>query len=250
MDAYAGAGWRIPQLLDRVRDAEDLYFDAVSKVELPTCSHDRVTLLGDAASCVSLLGDGSHPIAAASRRRLFDHNVIGWPDRVRRVCVGLGHVNRHGLRVVAQRPLMVLWAARPLGMAAVFVRPLPRVRAARRRPRNPTTRFTSTRWSVRSHRIGGPAQRAAKPSGPRTVLHEEPGGRLRALKVNPGRPLRPVCIWFNSVLGHQFRWNPTIDSCESLLVVRPGTGIPLRPATEGCPSIGYPVVSTPVRRRR
>jgi 2-polyprenyl-6-methoxyphenol hydroxylase-like FAD-dependent oxidoreductase len=59
MDAYAGAGWRIPQLLDRVRDAEDLYFDAVSKVELPTWSHDRITLLGDAASCVSLLGDGS-----------------------------------------------------------------------------------------------------------------------------------------------------------------------------------------------
>lgn len=57
--AYAGGGWRIPELLDRVRAAPDLYFDAVSRVDLPRWSAGRVTLLGDAASCVSLFGDGS-----------------------------------------------------------------------------------------------------------------------------------------------------------------------------------------------
>jgi 2-polyprenyl-6-methoxyphenol hydroxylase-like FAD-dependent oxidoreductase len=57
--AYADAGWRVPELLDRVRDTDDLYFDAVSTVDLPSWSRGRVTLLGDAASCVSLLGDGS-----------------------------------------------------------------------------------------------------------------------------------------------------------------------------------------------
>ena len=58
-DAYAGAGWRVPELLDRVRAADDLYFDSVSRVEVPTWSRGRIGLVGDAASCVSLFGDGS-----------------------------------------------------------------------------------------------------------------------------------------------------------------------------------------------
>jgi len=58
-DAYADLGWRVPHLLKRMRDTDDLFFDAVSLVDLPTWSHGRIALLGDAASCVSLLGDGS-----------------------------------------------------------------------------------------------------------------------------------------------------------------------------------------------
>jgi 2-polyprenyl-6-methoxyphenol hydroxylase-like FAD-dependent oxidoreductase len=59
IDAYAGAGWRVPELLDRVRAADDLYFDSVSRVRVPGWSRGRVTLVGDAAACVSLFGDGS-----------------------------------------------------------------------------------------------------------------------------------------------------------------------------------------------
>jgi len=58
-EAYAGVGWRVPELLDRFRAAEDVFFDAVSLVDLPSWSRGRITLVGDAASCVSLLGDGS-----------------------------------------------------------------------------------------------------------------------------------------------------------------------------------------------
>ena len=58
-DAYAGAGWRVPELLDRVRSADDLYFDSVSRIQVPTWSRGRIGLVGDAASCVSLFGDGS-----------------------------------------------------------------------------------------------------------------------------------------------------------------------------------------------
>jgi len=58
-DAYAGAGWRVPELLERVRVAEDLYFDSVSRIQVPTWSRGRIALVGDAASCVSLFGDGS-----------------------------------------------------------------------------------------------------------------------------------------------------------------------------------------------
>jgi 2-polyprenyl-6-methoxyphenol hydroxylase-like FAD-dependent oxidoreductase len=57
--AFAGGGWRVPELLRRVQAAEDLYFDSVSQVRVRPWWHGRVALLGDAASCVSLFGDGS-----------------------------------------------------------------------------------------------------------------------------------------------------------------------------------------------
>ncbi|PZG56006.1 monooxygenase [Spongiactinospora gelatinilytica] len=57
--AFAGVSWRAPELLERVRAADDLYFDAVSRVALPRWWQGRVALLGDAASCASLFGDGS-----------------------------------------------------------------------------------------------------------------------------------------------------------------------------------------------
>jgi 2-polyprenyl-6-methoxyphenol hydroxylase-like FAD-dependent oxidoreductase len=58
-DAYAGVGWRVPELLRTLARTDDLYFDSVSLVNLPTWTNRRVALLGDAASCVSLFGDGS-----------------------------------------------------------------------------------------------------------------------------------------------------------------------------------------------
>jgi 2-polyprenyl-6-methoxyphenol hydroxylase-like FAD-dependent oxidoreductase len=56
---YAGMGWRVPELLQRVRTADDIYFDSVSRVRMDRWSAGRVVLLGDAASCVSLFGEGS-----------------------------------------------------------------------------------------------------------------------------------------------------------------------------------------------
>jgi 2-polyprenyl-6-methoxyphenol hydroxylase-like FAD-dependent oxidoreductase len=71
LDAYAGAGWQVPQLLDALRAAQEFYFDAVSAIRLDSWSRGRVTLVGDAASCVSLLGDGSS-LAIAGARTLAD----------------------------------------------------------------------------------------------------------------------------------------------------------------------------------
>jgi len=36
-----------------------MYFDSVSRIQVPTWSRGRIGLVGDAASCVSLFGDGS-----------------------------------------------------------------------------------------------------------------------------------------------------------------------------------------------
>ena len=55
-EAYRDGGWRVPELLDLVRRGDELYFDGVSAVRLPGWSRGRVTLLGDAAAGVSLLG--------------------------------------------------------------------------------------------------------------------------------------------------------------------------------------------------
>jgi 2-polyprenyl-6-methoxyphenol hydroxylase-like FAD-dependent oxidoreductase len=78
--AYAGAGWRVPELLEQLQATPDLYFDSVSQVRLPSWSLGRVALLGDAASCVSLFGDGSslamagaHTLAAALSTTPSDH---------------------------------------------------------------------------------------------------------------------------------------------------------------------------------
>jgi 2-polyprenyl-6-methoxyphenol hydroxylase-like FAD-dependent oxidoreductase len=54
------AGWETPAILDAMAEARTFYFDRVSQVRLPSWSRGRVALVGDAASCPSLLaGQGS-----------------------------------------------------------------------------------------------------------------------------------------------------------------------------------------------
>jgi len=61
---FGGSGWECPQILDALDASDDLYFDCVSQIRM---QHDRglwtrgrVTLVGDAAFCVSFLaGQGS-----------------------------------------------------------------------------------------------------------------------------------------------------------------------------------------------
>jgi 2-polyprenyl-6-methoxyphenol hydroxylase-like FAD-dependent oxidoreductase len=57
--AFEDVSWRVPELLQGVRAADDLYFDSVSQVRVRPWWRGRVALVGDAASCVSLFGDGS-----------------------------------------------------------------------------------------------------------------------------------------------------------------------------------------------
>jgi 2-polyprenyl-6-methoxyphenol hydroxylase-like FAD-dependent oxidoreductase len=57
--AFAGAGWLMPSILEYVAGADDVYFDAVSRVRVARWWVGRVVLLGDAASSVTVFGDGS-----------------------------------------------------------------------------------------------------------------------------------------------------------------------------------------------
>ncbi|WP_413760805.1 FAD-dependent monooxygenase [Streptomyces sp. MMBL 11-3] len=57
---FAGAGWRIPALVDAMRDAEDLFVDTAGQIRMPSWSSGRVALVGDAAYAPSFLtGQGS-----------------------------------------------------------------------------------------------------------------------------------------------------------------------------------------------
>ncbi|SBT65033.1 2-polyprenyl-6-methoxyphenol hydroxylase [Micromonospora sediminicola] len=51
--AFAGSGWRVPELLAALPDAPDLYLDAMSQVRMERWSSGRVGLVGDAAYAAS-----------------------------------------------------------------------------------------------------------------------------------------------------------------------------------------------------
>jgi 2-polyprenyl-6-methoxyphenol hydroxylase-like FAD-dependent oxidoreductase len=57
---YADDKWECRHILDELKGTQELYFDRVSQIRMPSWSRGRVALVGDAAFCVSLLaGQGS-----------------------------------------------------------------------------------------------------------------------------------------------------------------------------------------------
>ncbi len=59
-DVYGGGGWECREILAELDQTDELYFDRVSQIRMPSWSRGRVALVGDAAFCVSLLaGQGS-----------------------------------------------------------------------------------------------------------------------------------------------------------------------------------------------
>ncbi|WP_328386750.1 FAD-dependent monooxygenase [Streptomyces sp. NBC_00400] len=64
--AYEGAGWRTPELIGTLGQAGDVYFDSISRADVPSWSTGRIALLGDAAhgATVGGMGTGSALIGA------------------------------------------------------------------------------------------------------------------------------------------------------------------------------------------
>lgn len=50
---YAGMGWEVPNLLQGLAEASEVYFDSIAQVHLPSYSRGRVCLIGDAAWCAT-----------------------------------------------------------------------------------------------------------------------------------------------------------------------------------------------------
>lgn len=59
-ETFGTGHWECAEILDRLENAQDLYFDRVSQIKMAGWSRGRVALVGDAAFCVSLMaGQGS-----------------------------------------------------------------------------------------------------------------------------------------------------------------------------------------------
>ncbi len=59
IDAYAGMGWRTPDVIEAVRHAGDFYLDSISQVRIDHYAKGRVVLLGDSAYGNTLGGFGT-----------------------------------------------------------------------------------------------------------------------------------------------------------------------------------------------
>ncbi|MEJ7730145.1 MAG: FAD-dependent monooxygenase [Polyangiaceae bacterium] len=57
--AFAGLGWAVPRLLEAVERSDDMYFDAIARVDMDRFWRGRVVLLGDAAWGGTLGGGGT-----------------------------------------------------------------------------------------------------------------------------------------------------------------------------------------------
>ncbi|WP_079036886.1 FAD-dependent monooxygenase [Streptomyces silaceus] len=69
---FAGAGWEVPGMLAALRDADDLFFDAVSQIRMPRWSSGRVALVGDAAYAPSFLTGQGTSLALVGAYMLAD----------------------------------------------------------------------------------------------------------------------------------------------------------------------------------
>lgn len=60
-EAFRGAGWIAERMLADFPNNDPIFFDSTLQIVMPSWSKGRVALLGDAASCLTLLaGQGSH----------------------------------------------------------------------------------------------------------------------------------------------------------------------------------------------
>jgi len=82
LDAYRDGGWRIPELLDRLPEAEEVYLDSISRVEMDRFATGRLVLLGDSAYGNTLGGFGTglaivgaYVLAGELMRADGDHRV-------------------------------------------------------------------------------------------------------------------------------------------------------------------------------
>ena len=73
--------WIVPELLKRSADANELYFDELAQIEMPCWSTDRVTLVGDACQCLSLLAGQGASMAVAGAQILAEE-IQAYPSDV------------------------------------------------------------------------------------------------------------------------------------------------------------------------
>ncbi|GAA5195502.1 FAD-dependent monooxygenase [Rugosimonospora acidiphila] len=136
--AFSAARWRTPELLELMRDADDLFFDSISQIALDRYSRGRVVLLGDAAwsagpggGGTGLAMGGAYTLAGELATARGDHRVaFARYEQHLRAGVAAGHKQAKGAapflapltdKKIAQRNRGYKWLSkRPL--ASLFAR--------------------------------------------------------------------------------------------------------------------------------
>ncbi|WP_433173421.1 FAD-dependent monooxygenase [Actinoallomurus sp. CA-150999] len=70
---YGTLGWMVPRALAACPAPEEVYYDQVAQIEMPTWSRDRVVLIGDAAYAVSLLAGQGASLGITGAYVLAEH---------------------------------------------------------------------------------------------------------------------------------------------------------------------------------
>ena len=68
--AFAGNGWEVPRQLAAMRTADDLFFDSVSQIRMPSWTKGRVALVGDAGYAPSFLSGQGNSLAVVGACQL------------------------------------------------------------------------------------------------------------------------------------------------------------------------------------
>ena len=122
-EAYGNLGWIVPEALAACPPAEEIYYDQVAQVELPTWSRGRVVLVGDAAYAVSLLAGQGASLGMAGAWVLADQlersdrieRALGAYERLwRPVAEGKQQVARSAARWFLPRSRSQLWVRRAM----------------------------------------------------------------------------------------------------------------------------------------
>ncbi len=137
---FADAGWEAPQMLAALDQVDALYFDVVSQVHMPCWSRGRISLIGDAAACISLLGgEGTglamteaYVLAGELLRSGGDHPVAfeAYEARLRPLLEGKQASARRFISFFATRTRWGIWI-RNQAMRAMNIGPLVQVFAGR-----------------------------------------------------------------------------------------------------------------------
>jgi 2-polyprenyl-6-methoxyphenol hydroxylase-like FAD-dependent oxidoreductase len=71
-ESYGGLGWVVPEALDHCPPSDQIYYDQVAQIEMPSWSKGRVVLVGDACYAVSLIAGQGASVGMAGAYLLAD----------------------------------------------------------------------------------------------------------------------------------------------------------------------------------
>lgn len=66
INTFKNVKWYVPEILKRINQTDDFYFDRVSQIELPKWDRGRIALVGDASHAVSLISGQGSSLSMAS----------------------------------------------------------------------------------------------------------------------------------------------------------------------------------------